>query len=68
MTPHKRFKITDEDWRNREKWDEYLQAAADMFEHTSTNSAPWHIVATNDKNSARIAVLEHILERLKASK
>lgn len=68
VTPHKRFKITDEDWRNREKWDEYLQAAADMFEHTSTDCAPWHIVATNDKNSARIAVLEHILERLKASK
>lgn len=65
-TPHKRFKITTEDWRNREKWDQYLQAAADMFEHSDTEAAPWKIVATNDKYQARLAVLEHILERLKA--
>lgn len=66
-TPHKRFKITQEDWRNREKWDQYLQAAADMFEHTSTPYAPWKIVSTNNKHEARIEVLEHILERLNTS-
>ncbi len=64
-TPHKRFKINDEDWRNREKWDLYLQAAADMFAHTSTDAAPWHIVATDDKYRARIEVLQQILRQLK---
>lgn len=67
-TPHKRFKITSEDWRNRDKWDEYLQAAADMFDRTGTDYAPWHIVATNDKYSARLAVLQHILDQLKAAR
>lgn len=65
-TPHKRFKITEEDWRNREKWDAYLKAAADMFARTHTEYAPWHIIATDDKNTARIAVLEAILKQLKA--
>ncbi|WP_130803610.1 polyphosphate:AMP phosphotransferase [Acinetobacter ihumii] len=65
-TPHKRFKITDDDWRNRAKWNEYLNAAADMFEYTSTDNAPWHIVATDDKYSARIQVLKTILKCLKA--
>ena len=65
-TAHKRFKITEEDWRNRDKWDQYLQAAADMFERTDTTYAPWKIIATNDKYTARIEVLKHILERLKA--
>lgn len=66
-TPHKRFKITEEDWRNRERWDDYLQAAADMFAHTSSHDAPWHIIATDDKNTARIQVLETILKQLKAT-
>lgn len=65
-TPHKRFKITAEDWRNRNKWDDYLNAAADMFERTNTAYAPWHIIATDDKNTARIAVLKAILKQLKA--
>ena len=65
QTPHKRFKITADDWRNRGHWDEYLNAAADMFERTNTNYAPWHIVATNDKYSARIQVLKAILKQLK---
>ncbi|MDR7016715.1 polyphosphate:AMP phosphotransferase [Acinetobacter sp. 3657] len=64
QTPHKRFKITEEDWRNREKWDDYLNAAADMFERTSSKDAPWHIIATNDKYSARIEVLKAILKQL----
>ena len=60
-TPHKRFKITDEDWRNRARWDDYLKAAADVFERTSTDYAPWHIIATDDKNTARVEVLKAIL-------
>ena len=66
-TPHKRFKITPEDWRNREKWDDYLNAAADMFEHTSTDQAPWHVIATDDKDSARLQILKTILKQLGVS-
>lgn len=65
-TPHKRFKITEEDWRNRERWDDYLKAAADMFEHTSTEEAPWHIIASDDKHTARVEVLKAILKQLQA--
>lgn len=65
-TPHKRFKITDEDWRNRARWDDYLKAAADVFERTSTDYAPWHIIATDDKNTARVEVLKAILKQLQA--
>lgn len=65
-TPHKRFKITPEDWRNREKWDDYLDAAADMFERTNTDYAPWYVITTDDKNTARIEVLKAILKQLKA--
>ncbi len=65
-TPHKHFKITEEDWRNREKWEDYLQAAADMFEHTSTPYAPWYIIASDDKYTARIEILKAILQQLKA--
>lgn len=63
-TPHKRFKITDEDWRNRAKWDKYLDATADMLAHTSTHLAPWHVIATDDKYTARIEVLKTIIKRL----
>jgi polyphosphate kinase 2 (PPK2 family) len=48
-TPHKRFKITDEDWRNRKKWPAYESAVADMIDRTSTDIAPWHLIASNDK-------------------
>ena len=65
-TPHKRFKITAEDWRNRERWDDYLKAAADMLSRTHTAYAPWHVVATNDKKTARLEVLRAILKQLKA--
>lgn len=65
-TPHKRFKITEDDWRNRSKWNEYLNAAADMFERTSTEFSPWTIVATDDKYTARIQVLKTILKQLQA--
>ena len=64
--PHKRFKITADDWRNREHWDGYLDAAADMLKRTDTEHAPWHVIATDDKYSARIQILETILKQLSA--
>jgi len=60
----KRFKITPEDWRNREKWDLYQAAAADMIGRTSTTSAPWTLVEANDKRFARIKVLKTICKRI----
>jgi len=64
-TPFKRFKLTEEDWRNREKWDLYAEALHDMVERTSTAEAPWTLVAANDKNHTRIAVLRTLYERLR---
>lgn len=64
-TPHKRFKLTDDDWRNRERWDEYVQAAADLLARTDQPHAPWVVVATNDKYTARLAVLEGMVRHLK---
>ena len=66
QTPHKRFKITNEDWRNRERWDDYLTAAADMLHRTDTEYAPWYVIGTNDKYSARIQILKALLKQLKA--
>jgi polyphosphate:AMP phosphotransferase len=63
-TRFKRFKITPEDWRNREKWDLYQSAAADMIERTSTTVAPWTLVGANDKRFARLKVLETICTRI----
>jgi len=59
---HKRFKITEEDWRNREKWDAYQQAICDMVERTSTGNAPWTLVEANDKNFARVKILKTLCE------
>jgi len=56
----KRFKITDEDWRNREKWDDYVAAVCDMVDRTSTGLAPWTLVEANDKNFARVKVLRTV--------
>ena len=65
QTPDKQWKITDEDWRNREKWDPYWDAVSDMIERTSTVHAPWTIVEGNDKLHARIKTLTVACERLK---
>lgn len=59
-TPSKHWKITDEDWRNRDKWPQYEEAVDDMIKYTSTDFAPWHIIAGNDKYSARLQTLEII--------
>jgi len=63
--PHKRWKINDEDWRNRKKWKEYEEAAADMLERTSTVHAPWTIVEGNDKHYARVKILQVVADRLR---
>ncbi|HSC79526.1 MAG TPA: polyphosphate:AMP phosphotransferase [Chitinolyticbacter sp.] len=63
-TEYKRFKITEEDWRNREKWDDYVSAASDMVERTSTAIAPWHLIGANNKYHARIRVLEILCDAI----
>lgn len=63
-TPEKRWKITDEDWRNREKWDQYESAVDEMLIRTSTTYAPWIIVEGNSKYYARIKVLETVVKAL----
>ena len=66
LEPHKQHKITDEDWRNREKWQDYELAVDQMVNRTSTADAPWTLVAGNDKPHARIEILKTFCERLEA--
>ncbi|MDF1564637.1 MAG: polyphosphate:AMP phosphotransferase [Deltaproteobacteria bacterium] len=66
-TPWKQFKITDEDWRNREKWGAYEAAVNEMVDRTSTHDAPWTLVAGDDKRHARVQVLETVIERMEAA-
>ncbi|MCI2160627.1 MAG: phosphate--AMP phosphotransferase, partial [Oscillospiraceae bacterium] len=63
-TPSKQWKITDEDWRNREKWPLYEEAVNDMLKYTNTQFAPWHIIESNDKYYARIKTLKIINDTL----
>lgn len=63
-TPEKQWKITDEDWRNREKWDAYEVAVNEMIQKTSTTYAPWHILESVDKKYARIKALKIVIEEL----
>jgi polyphosphate:AMP phosphotransferase len=63
---HKRYKITDEDWRNREKWDAYRTAVHEMLVNTSTTYAPWTIVEANDKLWARIRAMRALITAIEA--
>ena len=63
-TPEKQWKITEEDWRNREKWPQYEEAIGEMLAKTSTEYAPWHIIESVDKKYARIKVLRIVTEAL----
>ena len=63
-TPEKQWKITDEDWRNRDKWDAYETAVNEMIQKTSTSYAPWHILESVDKKYARIKALRIVVEEL----
>lgn len=67
QTPHKQHKITEEDWRNREKWGDYERAVNDMVARTSTDYAPWTLVAGNDKKYARVEVLKTLCGALEAA-
>lgn len=62
--PHKRWKLTEEDWRNRDKWEDYELAVNDMVQRTSTRLAPWILVESNDKRFARIKVLKTLCKQL----
>jgi polyphosphate kinase 2 (PPK2 family) len=63
----KRYKITAEDWRNRERWNEYVDAVGDMIDRTSTTISPWTLVEANDKRYARVKVLRTINDRISAA-
>ena len=64
-TEEKRWKLSDEDWRNRDKWEQYENAADDMIRLTSTDFAPWHVIESNDKKYARIKALKILTESLR---
>ena len=64
QTPHKLHKITEEDWRNRDKWPLYERAVNDMIDRTSTRVAPWQVVASDDKHFARIEVLRRLCDQV----
>ncbi len=66
--PYKHWKINDEDWRNRKKWEEHNAAAEDMFEKTSTDLSPWHVVAANFKWYARVKVARTVADILESTK
>jgi polyphosphate kinase 2 (PPK2 family) len=63
---YKRFKITDEDWRNRKKWPQYERAICDMIERTSTDVGPWSLIAANDKLLARVTVIERLCDHIES--
>jgi polyphosphate kinase 2 (PPK2 family) len=66
QTSYKKYKITEEDYRNREKWSQYEQAVEEMVARTSTSHAPWHLIPANNKPSARVEVIETICAALEA--
>jgi len=65
--PERSWKLTDEDWRNREKWGLYQEAASEMIVRTSTAQAPWTVVATNSKKLARVKVLSTVGDAIEAA-
>ena len=67
QTGFKRFKITEDDWRNRDKWDQYVDAVCDMVDRTSNSRAPWTLVEANDKRFARVKVLRTVNDALEAA-
>jgi polyphosphate kinase 2 (PPK2 family) len=63
-TPYKAWKLTEDDWRNREKWELYEEAASEMLVRTSTMKAPWAVIEGNDKYYARVKVLKQLVQLL----
>jgi polyphosphate kinase 2 (PPK2 family) len=66
-TPHKQHKITADDWRNRGRWSDYEHAVLEMLRLTSTATAPWTVVAANDKRYARVHILQTLCDALEAA-
>jgi polyphosphate:AMP phosphotransferase len=66
-TPYKKYKITEEDYRNREKWEDYVAAVDEMVARTCVREAPWHLVPANDKRFARVRVLETVCDALEGA-
>lgn len=66
LSPLKSWKLTDEDWRNREKLAEYTAAVEDMFEWTETEHARWHVIPGESKRYARVAVIRTVIEEIEA--
>jgi polyphosphate kinase 2 (PPK2 family) len=62
--PLKRWKITEEDWRNRNKWNAYTEAAEEMLRRTDHDYAPWHVIEGNDKKYARVAILRKTVDHI----
>ena len=65
--PYRAWKLTDEDWRNREKHPDYEAAVEEMLERTDTPAAPWHVIAAEDKRWARVAVVHTVCEAVEAA-
>jgi len=63
--PYKKGKLTEEDWRNRSKWDSYEAAVHEMVGRTSSQTAPWLLIEGNDKNFARVKIIRSLAERLR---
>jgi len=66
QTPYKKYKITDDDYRNRDRWDDYVVAVGEMVARTSTEQAPWILVPANNKPWARVAVLKEVCKGLES--
>ncbi|HXZ85791.1 MAG TPA: polyphosphate:AMP phosphotransferase, partial [Myxococcota bacterium] len=64
QTPYKKYKIGPEDYRNRGHWEEYVEAAEEMFARTDRAEAPWNVIAADDKRRARVLALERVCETL----
>ena len=62
--PFKRYKLTDEDWRNRQHWEAYVAAADEMFERTHTEDAPWVLISGENKRHARVEVLRAVRDHM----
>jgi AMP-polyphosphate phosphotransferase len=67
LDPFRSYKLTEEDWRNRAKWDRYYEAVEEMLEKTSTTWAPWTVVEANDKYHARVKVVQTLTKALETS-
>jgi polyphosphate kinase 2 (PPK2 family) len=65
--PYKAWKLTEEDWRNRDKRGEYEEAVEEMLERTHVAAAPWHVIAADDKRSARVAVVRTVCAAVEAA-